>query len=113
MSAAGCFFNAIQCLKHFNKKIEREIERLIIKAIQERKVTSPNGLAVYCYEADSYIFLDEGGAAEQSVVIFKDGKEIFTFQNPFFKRFFICNDNGKTIDAIEFSPIKDETESEK
>ena len=86
---------------------------MIIKAIQERKETNPNGLAVYCYEADSYIFLNEGGAADQCVVIFKDGKEIFAFQNPFFKRFFICNDNGKTIDTIEFHPIESQTESEK
>lgn len=83
---------------------------MIIKAIQERKVTSPDGLAIYCYEADSYIFLNEGGAADQCVVIFKDGKEIFSFQNPIFKRFFICNNNGKTIDTIEFNEIKDQTE---
>lgn len=86
---------------------------MIIKAIQESKQTSPNGLAIYCYEADSYIFLNEGGAAEQRVVIFKDGKEIISFQNPFFKRFFICNNNGKTIDTIEFNEITDQTESVK
>ena len=83
---------------------------MIIKAIQERKQTSPNGFAIYCYEADSYVFFNEGGAAEQRVVIFKDGKEIIPFQNPLFRRFFICNNNGKTIDTIEFNKIKDQTE---
>ena len=43
-----------------------------------------------------------------NIAIFKDGRQIESFTNPIFNRFFVCNNNGKTIDTIEFSPIKKE-----
>ena len=75
---------------------------MIIKVLQENRGEDKKGIAMYCYEADSYIYIDE----TQCVVIFKDGKEIHSFENPFFSKFFICNNNGKTIDTITFTPIK-------
>lgn len=79
---------------------------MIIKVVQENRGETKKGMATYCYEADSYIFVNDGKPEEQCVAIFKEGKQIQTFTNPFFKRFFICNNNGKTIDTIEFAPIE-------
>lgn len=78
---------------------------MIIKAVQENRGTNNRGFAFYCYEADSYVFIDDEKAENQQMVIFKDGKEIQCFENPIFKRFFICNNNGKTIDTIQFANV--------
>lgn len=79
---------------------------MIIKVLQENRGEDKRGIAMYCYEADSYIYIDEKKPENQCVVIFKDGKEIHSFENPFFSKFFICNNNGKTIDTIAFTPIE-------
>ena len=74
---------------------------MIIKVIQDRG-EDDKGFAIYCYEADSYICVNERDPKKQCVSIFKDGKQIQCFENPIFKEFYICNNNGKTIDTIEF-----------
>lgn len=78
---------------------------MIIKVLQENRGTNNKGFAMYGYEADSYVFIDDEKAENQRMVIFKDGKEIHCFENPIFKRFFICNNNGKTIDTYEFANV--------
>lgn len=75
---------------------------MIIKVIQENRGDDNKGFATYCYEADSYIYVNESDPKKQCVTIFKDGKQIHCFENPIFNRFYICNNNGKTIDTIEF-----------
>ena len=58
----------------------------------------------YLFDYSDYV-----GMLETPVIaIFKDGRQIESFTNPIFNRFFVCNNNGKTIDTIEFSPIKKE-----
>ena len=88
---------------------------MIIKVLQERdnEKNSAKGVTVYGYEADNYVFLDDGMPENQCVVIFKDGKEIANFHNPIFYKIFVCNDNGKTIDTFQFSPINAVCDSEK
>ena len=76
---------------------------MIIKVVQENRGENKKGIATYCYEADSYIYVNDGDLDKQCVVICKDGKEIQSFEYPFFNKFFICNNNGKTIDTIVFS----------
>ena len=79
---------------------------MIIKVIQESRGENKREVATYCYECDSYVFIQNENPRKQCVVIFKDGRQIESFTNPIFNRFFVCNNNGKTIDTIEFSPIK-------
>lgn len=83
---------------------------MIIKVVQGNRGENGKGIATYCYEADSYVFVNDGKPETQCVAIFKDGKEVQCFKNPFFQRFFICNNTGKTIDTIEFAPIPIEKE---
>ncbi len=79
---------------------------MIIKVIQENRGKNKKEVATYCYEADNYIFINNEDPKKQCVAIFKDGRRVEEFFNPIFNRFFICNNNGKTIDTIEFTPIE-------
>ena len=79
---------------------------MIIKVVQENRGNDKREVATYCYECDNYVFVNNPDPKKQCVTIFKDGRQIETFTNPIFKRFFICNNNGKTIDTIEFVNIE-------